>query len=249
MRIKNPDIKEGNNILVCRSEYPNLGASLSILRLLKGTSYKLVTSDCEYILDLFSGDVKYEVSDGSGFYAERPSPFVATSKCLHLSCNREVKIFAGSDSDIIVASTDNDEVFPVSFYEVNEKLTDENFLENRCLRLKRPFKDRSKCPQTNLFCGELIVHQGSWACYPPHKHVEPEIYFYRFDKKNGYALVEDGETVHRVEENDIVGVLDCNNHSQCIAPGFKGFIFWVQRLQNNGKDIVYMMDERYSHLS
>jgi len=240
------ELKDGWSELVKESSYPSLGASLSLLRLKEGESVEVTTGGEEHMFDLFKGNVSYEIG-GDAYLDERIDPFVQSCSVMHVPCGETIMIHADEDSEIIVPHTENGSHFKPSFYSVPDSFVGKGFLEDRCLRAKRPFENRTKCKGTNIFSGELVVHQGSWACYPPHRHDEPEIYFYRFDGDYGYAFVEDGDVVHRVSENDIVGITDRRNHSQAVAPGFRAFIFWLQRLKDDGSDIVYELDGRYAH--
>lgn len=247
MKLPAPLLKNGINNLVDECVFPQLGASLSLFVIREGDSIQVETEGNEYIFDLLIGSVKYEV-DEIQFEDERNNVYEESSNCMHLPQHKTINIQAKKYSEILVAYTKNEKDFPVSFYTVEEELVGADKLVGRCERKKRSFQNRAICPNTNLFCGELVVHQGSWACYPPHQHVEPEIYYYRFNNKNGYAFVEDGEVVHRITENEIVGIIDGKNHSQVVAPGFIAFVFWAQKLQNNGKDIDYVMDPRFAYL-
>lgn len=37
-------------------------------------------------------------------------------------------------------------------------------------------------------------------------------------------------------------------HSQATAPGYAGYIMWTQRLRDNGKEIVYTLDDAHAWL-
>lgn len=109
---------------------------------------------------------------------------------------------------------------------------------NECsTRMVRTFFDRSNCPETNFFIGEVVHFPGKWSSYPPHQHVEPELYYYKFLPENGYGLAEYGEDAYKVKNNDLTG-MPCNvTHSQAAAPGYAEYYLWCIRLQDD-KDIV-----------
>lgn len=46
-----------------------------------------------------------------------------------------------------------------------------------------------------LICGETINPPGGWSSWPPHRHEHEEIYLYRFDDPDGFAvqLVYEGD--------------------------------------------------------
>lgn len=237
----------GFTTVVDYSSHPELGADLSILRLQKGSSFTFSTEDKEYILILFSGSAIVEEGVYS-FSLERHDVTKENTVFVRVSKGKEVRVKAKEESEFLVPSAPNALDFPSTIGHAEESVAGLKAHEGRTMRIKRPLYSTPSVPSSVLFVGELITHQGSWACYPPHQHVEPEIYFYRFFPKGGYAFVEDGDKVHRIEENDTVGVTNSDNHSQTTAPAFTGYILWVQRLTGPGIPIKYTLDPRYAHL-
>ena len=249
MKISSPNIINKNKLtnVVDLSLYPALGANLDILLLEKDNSYLLETNDKEYILLLFTGEVRIKEGE-SIFSLKRSDVTKENSVFVRVSALKRVSVSAIEDSELLLISAPNNIDFPSHKGNANESVAGLTAHEGRTRRIKRPLYDTKDVPSSVLFVGELITYQGSWACYPPHRHVEPEIYFYRFFPKGGYAFVEDGDTVHRIEENDVVGVVNSNNHSQTTAPGFNGYILWIQRLIKAGLPINYSLDPRYAYL-
>ena len=128
------------------------------------------------------------------------------------------------------------------------ELVDADKLDGKVKRIKRAFFDRSVCPETNLFCGEVVNYPGSWACFPPHLHIEPEIYYYKFFPEQGYGFGEFGEEAVKVVNRSVTCNPGGQLHSQATAPGYAGYIMWTQRLQENGEDIVYTLDKKHAWL-
>ena len=249
MKISSPSIINKNKLtnVVDLSLYQNLGANLDILLLEKDNSFSFETNDKEYILLLFTGEVIIKEGDNK-FILKRDDATKENAIFVRISNLKSVSVFALKESEILLISAPNNIEFSSYQGAGKESIAGLNAHEGRTRRIKRPLYDTKDVPSSVLFVGELITYQGSWACYPPHRHVEPEIYFYRFFPKGGYAFVEDGDVVHRIEENDVVGVLNGNNHSQTTAPGFNGYILWIQRLTGAGIPINYSLDPRYAYL-
>ena len=89
------------------------------------------------------------------------------------------------------------------------------------------------------------VRPSIWSSFPPHSHVEPEIYFYKFLPENGYGFGEFGDEAYKIKHNDLTGMPDEKTHSQCVAPGYAEYYLWVIRLQDD-KDIVTTVVPEYA---
>lgn len=92
-----------------------------------------------------------------------------------------------------------------------------------------------------LTIGESFVEPGNWAGYPGHKHdvddmpresVAEEIYYFLFDKEQGYGFqslyTRDGEIdeTYRVKNNDLVE-FPKGYHLTQTAPGYRMYILWL----------------------
>ncbi|MFR5445559.1 MAG: 5-deoxy-glucuronate isomerase, partial [Butyricicoccus sp.] len=80
--------------------------------------------------------------------------------------------------------------------------------------------------------------------YPPHQHVEPELYYYKFLPENGYGLAEYGDDAFKVKNNDLTGMPENVTHSQAAAPGYAEYYLWCIRLQDD-KNIVTTVVPEY----
>ena len=92
-----------------------------------------------------------------------------------------------------------------------------------------------------LTVGESFVEPGNWAGYPGHKHdvddmpresIAEEIYFFLFDKEQGFGFqslyTRDGEIdeTYRVKNNDLVE-FPKGYHLTQTAPGYRMYILWL----------------------
>ena len=93
----------------------------------------------------------------------------------------------------------------------------------------------------HLTIGESFVEPGNWAGYPGHKHdvddmpresVAEEIYYFLFDKEQGFGFqslyTRDGEIdeTYRVKNNDLVE-FPKGYHLTQTAPGYRMYILWL----------------------
>lgn len=91
-----------------------------------------------------------------------------------------------------------------------------------------------------LTVGESFVEPGNWAGFPGHKHdvdnmpaesVAEEIYYFLFDKEQGFGFqslyTADGEIdeTYRVKNNDLVE-FPRGYHLTQTAPGYRMYILW-----------------------
>ena len=99
-----------------------------------------------------------------------------------------------------------------------------------------------------LYIGEAYVKSGMWASYPPHKHDEDnmptegileEIYYYEFDKPQGFGIqrVYDKQgtfdETYTVKSGDAVEIPK-GYHPFCCAPGYDNYYLWIMAGKNRG---------------
>lgn len=232
-----------NQMVIAESHPEIMGLNFDLLKLEAATTYSL-SMQKEKLIVLLNGTVEY-VWENEKKTVHRGDCFHDSPNPLHLDEKMGVEItnIGEIDCELIIVSTQNPRHFNSMFYETKDlssvEIVGETALQGKTKRVKRVFFDRTSRPETNIFCGELVNFPGCWACFPPHIHVEPEIYFYRFLPEMGYGFSEQGDDVYKVRNNELVGISKHKTHSQVTAPGYAGFIFWAQKLQDNEKDIEY----------
>ena len=99
-----------------------------------------------------------------------------------------------------------------------------------------------------LYIGEAFVKGGQWASYPPHKHdddnmpiegILEEIYYYEFDKPQGFGIQrvyskEGGiDETYTVKTGDFVEIPK-GYHPFCCAPGYNNYYLWIMAGENRG---------------
>ena len=196
----------------------------------------------EVVYDLLFGTVTFKW-EGRTERVTRKDCFHEGAILLHVPQNTPVTIICHSDqAEIAVSRTENKKSFqahlmyPQDCLCANEERGAGQMLECST-RLVRTFFDRSSIPETNFFIGEVVHFPGKWSSYPPHQHVEPELYYYKFLPENGYGLAEYGDDAFKVRHNDLTGMPENVTHSQVVAPGYSEFYLWCIRLRDD-EDIV-----------
>jgi 5-deoxy-glucuronate isomerase len=102
-------------------------------------------------------------------------------------------------------------------------------VQNASLRNVRLIFDDTNRKKANLVLGEVVNFPGRWSSYPPHHHVQPEIYHYRFTLPQGYGHAELGEEVFKVRSFDTIKITDGLSHAQVSAPGYGMYYIWIVR--------------------
>lgn len=99
-----------------------------------------------------------------------------------------------------------------------------------------------------IYIGEAFVHGGQWASFPPHKHDDDnmptegfleEIYYYEFDKPQGFGIQKvytkegDIDETYTVKTGDFVEI-PRGYHPFCAAPGYENYYLWLMAGKNRG---------------
>lgn len=233
--------EKGYNKMVSAADHPEMmGMEFGVVKMDAGDILHFDYAQ-EVVYDLLCGKISFEW-DKNSEVVERKGCFHEGAVLLHVPQNTAVVITALSSAEIAVARTENKRSFasrmlrPEDCLSANEE-RGAGLMNDMSTRLVRTFFDRSNCPETNFFIGEVVHFPGKWSSYPPHQHVEPELYYYKFLPVNGYGLAEFGDGAYKVKNNDLTGMPENVTHSQCAAPGYAEYYLWCIRLQDD-KNIV-----------
>lgn len=231
LKYDKPFIRGYNSILCIEESSNTTQMDFGVLLLDKDRTYE----DCEkkekaYLLlkgkVLFKwGNETREVSRES-FLDENPC-------CLHVPAGVGIQVVSLHDNtEISVSRTYNDKYFAPRFYSREDCLTEEagkGKFGEAALRKIRTIFDISNTPDANLVLGEVVHMPGRWSSYPPHHHPQPEVYFYKFQPKQGFGYSQVGDEVYKVQNNDTCVIANGGDHPQVAAPGYAMFYVWVIR--------------------
>ena len=161
---------------------------------------------------------------------ERKSCFDDNPICLHLPKGMAVTIEALEESELMYQAVENTENFQPKLFRAEDTVTDifgKDTLGNTSIRSVRTVIDDSIAPYSNLVIGEVINHPGKWSSYPPHDHVQPEVYHYRFQPESGFGISLIGDEASKVEHRSTSMVHTNLVHPQCSAPGYAMYYIWM----------------------
>ena len=180
---------------------------------------------------------------------ERNSIFDEDPSCLHVAKEVTVKIEFFSEGEILIQKTTNDKKFDSKLYKQDDCRSDifgENVLGDTSRRIVRTIFDYSNAPYSNLVIGEVINFPGKWSGYIPHTHPQPEIYFYKFDKPQGFGCSIIGDDVFKTVHNSMSAIPGDLVHPQTSAPGYAKYYCWMIRHLDNNPWVARVDDEQHT---
>lgn len=198
---------------------------------LKDTIWTTKEVEKETAILLLSGKIKISL-EGVEYSAYRKNVFEDMPFCVHLPKNIEVKIEFLGYAEVLVQKTLNDGKFEIKVYtqaDFSEVRAGDGFMENTANRLIRTIFDYHSAPYSNMVIGEVISLQGRWSSYPPHHHAQPEVYYYKFDKPQGFGCAMVGEDAYKVEDDSFITIPGGLAHPQATAPGYEMYFCWMIR--------------------
>lgn len=218
-----------------QGEYSDMLQNITVYRLSAGQELDLLLEQEEMAVLLVQGNIVYSwESNGQcrNETAVRESFFWDKPYCLHVSKAVAVKVSAETESEILVQATPNDRVFDSVFY-TPELCREETFgageFEGKAQRTVRTLFDYDNAPYSNIVMGEILIPQGGWSSYPPHHHPQPEVYYYRFDKPQGFGACFIGEETHKIKDGSFAAIPGGLCHPQVNAPGYPMYYVWMIR--------------------
>ncbi|MEZ7173726.1 5-deoxy-glucuronate isomerase [Sporosarcina sp. OR05] len=167
----------------------------------------------------------------------RKSVFEELPWCLHVPHSVKVQVSALEASEVLVQSTENMLDFDAKLYgpdECESTTAGEGVWDGTAQRVIRRIFDYENASHSNLVIGEVISCPGRWSSYPPHHHDQPEVYYYRFDKPQGFGCAMIGSNAYRIEHNSYIEIPGNLDHPQATAPGYAMYFCWmIRNIENN----------------
>ncbi|MCD6471447.1 5-deoxy-glucuronate isomerase, partial [bacterium] len=165
-----------------------------------------------------------------------------------VSRDSKVKIKAKTKVELALIKTKNKNYFkPIIILPRNVKVELRGSKKILNQRFVKTSWDYFSHPESNLVIGEVVTFPGNSSSYPPHGHLQPEIYLYKIEPEQGYGLAKIGDNAFVVKNNDAIKILEGVDHPQYSAPGYVLWYLWVVRhLPNNPyKGFKYVRGHRW----
>ncbi len=237
MYIQKEALAEGWNDYLCEQEGKgaDIGMDVALLILEPEQEFELCEPEKEAALLLFEGAAEWSVEQ-AGRCVSRTNPFRGEASCLHVCAGTPVRVRAGTHCEIYVQMVRNSRAFAPVFYMPEDIQTQRAGLMELQGTMRRNIKtvfDYENAPYSNMVLGEVLNFPGKWSSYPPHHHPQPEVYFYRYDKPQGFGVGFANGNVYRTGHNGLL-VIEHDCHSQAAAPGYGLCYVWgIRHLDGN----------------
>ena len=226
------DLKKGKNLLTeIKNKHESMLMDISVFNLEKGKSEVFFEENKETALLLLNGKVEI-LWDGQSAVLERDNVFDESPTCLHVSKGVKIELKVLEDSEVLIQKTENNNKFDSKRY-LKEDCTSEIFGDgvwnDTARRVVRTVFDYKNAPYSNMVMGEVINYPGKWSSYPPHHHPQPEVYYYKFNKPQGFGLCLVGEEAYKIKNNSFLTIDGGYVHPQNTAPGYAMYYCWMIR--------------------
>ncbi len=207
-----------------------------ILVLEAGDRYTFHEEQKELAWILFSGRLTV-VYPGGTAEINRPNPFDYSTWCLHLCAGADCTLWASAHCEIYVQKTWNDQKFPARLYRPEDTHTWRRGGDEECggctKRDVRTSFDYEIAPYSNMVLGEVVNLPGKWSSYPPHWHLQPEVYCYYFARQEGFGAGWGNGALHELHHHGML-VITHGTHPQVMAPGYPCCYTWgIRHLPDN----------------
>lgn len=244
-----PEFEDGEKILARAGDTVNdMMMNITVYAMKAGETHVFCCPYEEMAILLVQGHIAFQWEDRLED-SKRDSFIEEGPYCLHVSRDVPVTVKVIADSEVLVQTTENDRDFPAVFYRPQDCRNDifgKGVLENKIERTVRTIFDYSNAPYSNMVNGEVINHQGGWSSYTPHHHPQPEVYYYRYERPEGFGACFIGENVYKIKNGSVASIPGGKTHPQVTAPAFPMYYCWMIRHLPGDPWTGRIVDERYS---
>ncbi|MCI6754879.1 MAG: 5-deoxy-glucuronate isomerase [Lachnospiraceae bacterium] len=212
-------------------EYAHMNMDIRVYAMKKYQIRSFEKPEEEMAVLLLSGDITYQW-EGKSENAHRKDVFTDGPYALHVSKDTPVSVMALSDCEILVQCTKNERVFASCLYTPADapwKYSCKGLYGNTANRRVNTIFDHDICPESNMVLGEVLNDRGNWSGYLPHRHPQPECYFFKFDRPEGFGASFVGDEVFKSVNNSFSAIPGGRLHPQSAAPGYQMYTCWMIR--------------------
>jgi len=228
---------KGEKILTTyTNEYKDMLMDIRVYRMSKGEAKHFKKDKEETAVLLLKGNVVFH-TDGKVYEVSRKDVFTEGPWCVHICAGDEVAVEAQSDTQILVQSTHNDRTFPSKLYRPEDAPWGYSCVGkfgNVAKRRVNTIFDIEIAPYSNMVLGEVLNDRGNWSGYLPHRHPQPETYYFLFDRPEGFGASFVGDAVFKSTDGSFSAIPGGELHPQAAAPGYQMYTCWmIRHLEGN----------------
>ena len=211
--------------------YPDMMLYSYLVRPKKGSVKEYYSEDKETLILLQEGSLTLNY-EGKEETITRENVFDDAPVGLLFPAKVKVEVKVNEDSEYLLIMTENDKTYDTTlFTKDNVIVVDRGAGQwNDCAtRNVRTMVDYKINPNSNLAFGETVNYPGKWSTFIPHLHDQPELYYYRFNRPEGFGASFYGHNVYEIKDRSYICVTEKLAHPQVTAPGYAMNYFWVIR--------------------
>ncbi len=225
--------------------------NISVHRLKKGEELVVCENDMETAILLLQGRVEFDYEQRL-YEVERKDMFADLPTCLHICKGVTAIVTAMEDSEVLLQSAQNDRTFSSKLYlpkDIEKVTSCKGKWEDTARREVITIFDYYNAPYSNMVMGEILVPQGRWFSYIPHHHPQPEVYYYRLKREEGFGACFIGDKAYTIKDGSVGAFPGGKTHAQVTAPGYPMYCCWmIRHLDGNPWKRTRIDDPRYTHL-
>lgn len=213
------------------NEFRDMLMDISIHRIPAGTTKEFGRVGEECAVLLFSGKITF-AWDGQKETIYREGIWVDGPYTVHACTGVTIAVTAEEDAEVWVQYTHNDAEFPSHLYTPEEcpwKWVGVGKMGDVARRRVNTIIDKDIQPASNMVLGEIMNQRGNWSGYLPHRHPQPELYYFRFDRPEGFGASFVGDDVFKSVDNSFSAIPGGKLHPQAVAPGYRMYTVWAIR--------------------
>ncbi len=227
---------DNNGVKILCTQQDEMLMDIAVKKLKSGESVTVGNDVDETAVLLVCGNVEFAFATQK-ISAKRESCFDGKPYCLHTPKGVSSTITAVEDSEIIIQSTENNKEFPIKFYDpsiIKTEIFGADVWEQSAKRQVVTVFDYANAPYSNLVIGEVVNMPGRWSSYIPHSHPQPEVYYYKFSKPQGFGASFIGDEAFMLKDSCASIIKGGLTHPQVTAPGYSMYYCWmIRHLENN----------------
>jgi 5-deoxy-glucuronate isomerase len=227
------------------------------LKLHRDESIVSNTNNTEIAIVILGGECSVTSSAGRwSRFGRRKNVFDGLAYTLYLPIHTEYTLTAETDADIAICSCPAERNFPARLITPTDVRVDTRGGGNATREICNILTPDDAADR--LIIIEVYTPSGNWSSFPPHKHdmhappVEvdlEEIYYYRIDRPEGYAIQRvysyDGrrDSTLIVRDGELVLIPD-SYHPVVAAHGYN--VYYLNALAGSARSLAASLDPNYS---
>lgn len=228
-----PEFNADGEEILCTydNDYRAMMMDIRVYRMQAGQTRVFCRKGEEIAVLLLSGKITFEWDNNSETVC-RESVFTEGPYALHVCTENAISVIAEEASEILVQCAKNETVFSGKLYCPDDAPWGYSCVGkfgNVAKRRVNTIIDKEIAPHSNMVLGEVLNDRGNWSGYLPHRHPQPECYYFKFDRPEGFGASFIDDKVFKSVDNSFSAIPGGALHPQVAAPGFQMYTCWMIR--------------------